>query len=306
MTSRPASSNPFPTPATSSRFPSPRRRSLPPRPLLPWIPTRWSCAGSSLRTRPSRYRLDGTPGAATFYVLQRPKEGDLIVRLSTQGAKATQDQGTFSERGFILDGLGNVDRNVATLLLELPKEPVTVGSTWSLGVDLLNTQVLGRGFTEKKSDRHNTVKLTAVTPEGDDRVATIEYDILESVSGVIPPDISLSQDDIDEMTELKETEPSPVKPAKGKTKGKAKATEKKPTPTERTVSAQVTFTGKGEFLVKAGQWRSWEGTLTSSTEGYTAPSPDKVATQVPPGALKLKLTALDSVPAELQPSEAKK
>lgn len=276
---------------------APKPAEAPPPPVDPnKVVLRWKLAQDT----PVAYRLDGTPGTATFYVLQRPKAGDLIVRLATQGAKPTQDQGTFSERGFILDGLGNVDRNLATLVLELPKEPMSVGGTWSLGVDLLNSQVLGRGFSEKKADRHNTVKLTAVTPEGDDQVATIEYDILESVSGTIPPDISLSQDEMDDMAaELKQT-------VKGKGKGKAKAPEKKPQPTERTVGAQVAFTGKGEFLVKAGKWRSWEGTLTSSTEGYTAPSPDKAATQVPPGALKLKLTALDSVPADLQPSEAKK
>ena len=68
----------------------------------------------------------------------------------------------------------------------------------------------------------------------------------------------------------------------------------------------MAFTGRGEFLVKAGRWRSWEGTLSSKTEGFPPPAPDQSATQVPPGTLKLKLTALDSAPAELQRPRPKK
>ena len=39
-----------------------------------------------------------------------PRAGDMTVRLAPEGAKTALDQGTVSDRGFILDGLGNVDR----------------------------------------------------------------------------------------------------------------------------------------------------------------------------------------------------
>ena len=50
--------------------------------------------------------------------------------------------------------------------------------------------------------------------------------------------------------------------------------------------------GRGEFLVKAGRWRSWEGTLSTVTKGPFPPE----ALQVPPGNLALRLTALESAP----------
>ncbi|WP_224241602.1 hypothetical protein [Hyalangium gracile] len=263
---------------------------------------RWNLAPDA----PVAYRLDGTPTTATFYALQRPKQGDLRVRIGVQGAKDALDQGTFSERGFILDGLGGVHRNVATLLLELPKEAVGVGDTWSLGADLVDTTLLGRSFVEKKADRRNTVKLVAIAPEGDDRVATIEYDLFESLSGSFPPALVTSAEEPAEEP----AETSPLKPAKDKGKGKGKDKEPAKAATsvspERPLTAEATFTGKGEFLVKAGRWRSWEGTLSSKLEGYTPPSPEKSPTQVPPGTLQLKLTALDAVPPALQEAEARK
>ncbi|WP_224372941.1 hypothetical protein [Hyalangium versicolor] len=255
------------------------------------VTLRWNLAKGT----PVAYRLDGTPEAATFYVLQRPDQGDLTLRMATKGSKPTQDQGTLSERGFILDGLGASDRNVATLVLELPKQAVSVGDSWSLGTTLVDAENLGRNFVQKKAERHNTVKLASITPEGDDRVATLEYDLLERISGILPPGNSEPPADA--------AETSPLKPEKDKGKGKGKGKEPgkdHPANAERNVTTEVTFTGRGEFLVKAGRWRSWEGTLSSKTEGFTPASPDKNPTQVPPGALKLKLTSLDSAPAELQ------
>jgi predicted small lipoprotein YifL len=254
---------------------------------------------------PMAFRLEGTPedGASPLkavYVLHHPEAGDNVVRIAMESSKGAPEQGTFSERGFILDGLGNVDRNLATLLLELPKEPVGVGDTWALGTDFVNPEPLGLGFNTKKSDRRNTVKLESLTPEGDDRVATLQYDLFETVSGAFPPGAQPASP----------AETSPLKAApekgKGKDKGKKAAADapRDDKPRSNEVLTEVTFKGSGQFLVKAGRWRSWQGTLASKTEGYT-PAPGKALAQVPPGTLKLQLTALNSVPAELQP-EAKK
>ncbi len=177
------------------------------------------------------------------------------------------------------------------------------GDTWSLGLDLLDTTRLGRDFAEKKAERHATVKLAALAPEGDERVATIEYDVLDRVSGTFPPGAAAP----DEHAETASIKAANGKAAKGKAKEEPKAPKEAPKSTgERAVTTEVAFTGRGEFLVKAGRWRSWEGTLSSKTDGYTPAAPDQAPTQVPPGTLKLKLTALDSVPAELQQAEAKK
>jgi hypothetical protein len=217
-----------------------------------------------------------------------------VLRIAQQLPKAPLEQGTVSDRGFVLDGLGEVDRNLATLLMELPKDPVGVGDTWALGADLVNMDPLGQGFLAKKSDRRNTVKLSSLNAEGDEQVATIQYDVSELVSGSLQPGSKLPEG-AGETAPLK---PAPEKGKKGKGKKQAQASEEKPKSTSEIVS-EVTFKGSGEFLVKAGRWRSWKGTLSSKTQGYS-PAPGKSPAQVPPGTLKLQLIAMDSVPAELQ------
>ncbi|MBN1204426.1 MAG: hypothetical protein JXB05_05835 [Myxococcaceae bacterium] len=261
---------------------------------------RWKLAEGA----PMALRLSGSQEGAglsdlkTVYVLQRPEAGDYILRLAAEGRASAQDQGTFSERGFILDGLGNVDRNLATLLLELPKNAVGVGDTWALGADLVDTEPLGPSFAQKKADRRNTVKLAALAPDGDDQVATLEYDLHESVGGILAPAMRASDE---------EDHDHGAPPAKGKgKKGKGKA-EEKPAEAKNAgeFTAAVTFTGRGEFLVKAGRWRSWTGTLTTKTEGYKPASPDKAVALMPAGTLKLRLTALEAVPAWLEQSAQK-
>lgn len=264
---------------------------------------RWKLAVGA----PMAFRLEGTPGSEgtalkAVYVLLRPEKGDSVVRIARQSPKAPPDEATFSERGFILDGLSEADRNLATLLLELPKDRVGVGDSWALGADLVNMDPLGQGFLTKKSDRRNSVKLDSLTAEGDEQVATLVYDVSELVSGTLQPGAKLPQGS---------GETAPLKVAAEKGKGKNKGKGKKPAPTSEEKSklseilSEVTFKGTGQFLVKAGRWRSWQGTLSSRTQGYT-PAPGKSPAQVPPGTLKLQLTAMDSVPAELQQLEAKK
>lgn len=253
---------------------------------------------------PMAFRLEGSPedGASalkTTYALFHPERGENVVRIA-QESSPEPEQGTFSERGFVLDGLGAVDHNLATLLLELPKDAVGEGDTWALAADFVNPEPLGLGFLEKKSDRRNSVKLVSLTPEGDDKVATLQYDVFEMVTGVFPPTPAPAG---------AAGETAPVKaaaPGKGKDKGKKSEDahhDDKPKALEAT--AEVSFKGTGEFLVKAGKWRSWQGTLTAKTEGGS-PAPGKSLAQVPSGTLKLQLTALDAVPTELQLPTAKK
>jgi hypothetical protein len=268
---------------------------------------RWKLAEGA----PVAFRLDGSPSSdakdaggkalRTTYVLQRPEAGDHILRVASEGT-TPPDQGTFSERGFVLDGLGGIDRNTATLWLELPRDPVGVGDQWSLGADLVDPAPLGPDFVQKKAERRNTAKLAAIAPDGDERVATIEYDLHESVTGIVDERASHSHGGHSHGPPA----PAPKKPAAKKKGGKvAQPTEAAEPAGPTQITAEVTFTGRGEFLVKAGRWRSWQGTLTSKTVGYTPTTPDKALAQVPTGSYKVRLTPLDSVPAELQP-EAKK
>ena len=298
----PGQLEPIPRPPGYVEPPKPEEPKKAPPPAVDpnKVVLRWKLAA------PMAFRLEGSPedGATALkatYALFHPEKGDNVVRIAQESSKEAPEQGTFSERGFILDGLGGVDQNLATLLLELPKDPVGVGGTWALAADFVNPEPLGMGFIEKKSDRRNTVKLASLTPEGDDKVATIEYDLFEMVTGFFPPGAAPAP-------AAGETAPVKAAPEKGKGKDKGKKPAEAPRddkPKAVEATAEASFKGTGEFLVKAGKWRSWQGTLTVKTTGGS-PAPGKSLAQVPPGTLKLQLTALDSVPAELQLPTAKK
>lgn len=217
------------------------------------------------------------PSAFT-YVLERGDSGDFRLRVIPEGSSAPEDTGTVSERGFVLDGLQGITRNTASLVLELPLAAVGPNDTWLLGTELLTHDALGpTSFTVSKTERRNRVKLTALTPEdGGEQVATLEYDLLDQLSGKAAP-----------------RRPPPAVPARASDPEEEDA----PTSAASDASAEVRIVGRGEFLVKAGKWRSWEGSITSSTKGAFPIT----ALQVPPGTVKLKLTALESAPPPAAP-----
>lgn len=231
---------------------------------------------------------------SAIFVLQKTESGDYAFRIVPQGAGGEADQGTMSERGFVMDGLAGPLRNTAALVLELPRDPVGPNTTWSLGTDLVDLSSVPN-FVEQKADRRNQVKLVSLTEgENGEKVATLEYDLSENVSG-----------------QLRGKQAAAPKPAKEKDADKkdadghddAHADAPAPAPAAPTgpvAFAEMRVKGRGEFLVKAGRWRSWEATLTTSSEGTALPGQAN-------GERQLRLTPLDSVPPELlQPQQAKK
>ncbi|WP_338873607.1 hypothetical protein [Myxococcus stipitatus] len=219
---------------------------------------------------------DALPGSLT-YVVERSNSGGYQLRVIPEGNSAAEDSGSMSERGFVLDGLQGVTRNTASLVMELPLAAVGLNDTWALGTELLKHDALGPAFAADKTERRNRVKLTALTPvDGGDQVATLEYDLVELLNGKVtqrrpPPAVPAHTGDPDTDPAATDESAPPTVPA----------------------SAEVRITGKGEFLVKAGHWRSWEGSITATTRGAFPAN----ALQVPPGKVKLKLTALESAPA---------
>jgi len=205
--------------------------------------------------------------AESIYVLQKTTGGDYTLRIAPQAKGAKPEQATLSERGFVLDGLSGPLRNTAALVLELPMEPMAVGDTWTLGMDLVDLSAYGGSFVEEKAERNNTVKLAALTPaENGEQVATLEYDLRERITG------------------------------QGRHSARVKGQQ-----TPQSVTTEVRVQGRGEFLVKAGRWRSWEGTLTTSSTGMLpAPKGSKgPAFGADDGESKLRLTPLEKVPPEL-------
>jgi hypothetical protein len=203
----------------------------------------------------------------SIYVLQKTPSGDYTLRIAPQEKGGKPAQGTISERGFVLDGLEGPLRNTAALVLELPMEPMAVGDTWNIGLDLVDLSAYGSSFIEEKAERNNTVKLAALTPgENGEQVATLEYDLRERITG------------------------------QGRRAARVKGQQ-----TPQSVTTEVRVQGRGEFLLKAGRWRSWEGTLTTSSTGtLPAPKGSKApALGANDGQSKLTLTPLATVPPEL-------
>ncbi|REG34253.1 hypothetical protein ATI61_103146 [Archangium gephyra] len=230
------------------------------------------------------------PGeTAAIFVLQRTESGDYAFRIVPEGAGVEADQGTMSERGFVMDGLAGPLRNTAVLVLELPRDPVGPEATWALGADLVDMGAVP-GFVEKKAERRNQVKLTALTPgENGEQVATLEYDLTESLSGEVRATRARMQ--------AAAAKAAAAKPGHSHDDGHGHEDES--TKGEPSVLAEMRVKGRGEFLVKAGRWRSWEATLTTRTEGTTLPGTAE-------GERTLRLTPLDSVPPELLQPQAKK
>ncbi|NVI98619.1 hypothetical protein HV824_10865 [Myxococcus sp. AM009] len=218
------------------------------------------------------------PGPVTYF-MERTDSGDYRLRVVPVGGNADADTATLSERGFVLDGLQGATRNTATLVLELPRDPVGPGDAWSLGTELIRVEALGPQFQAGQPERSNRVKLASLTPaDGGEQVATLEYDISEKLAGTV-----LAKD------------APPTSPARAAEEDAEADDSERPRPRatpESSSSAEVRITGRGEFLVKAGRWRSWEGTVSSVTKGGFPTA----ALQVPTGALKLRLTAVESAP----------
>ncbi|RKH57951.1 hypothetical protein D7X96_37650, partial [Corallococcus interemptor] len=217
------------------------------------------------------------------YVLMLDKNGERQLRVTPNSG--APEEATFSDRGFIIDGLQGPARNLATLALELPRDPVRPGETWSLGTELTTPDALGTLFRRAPGgERHNRVKLVSVTPgDNGEQVATLEYDLVEQFGGTLGaprpvapsgkkgPHVAGHESATEIVDELADA-PAPAAQAEGTELG-----------------ATVKVTGKGEFLVKAGQWRSWEGTLSTSLNG-----PAKPAVNLPAGTYQARLTPVSA------------
>ncbi|RKH17411.1 hypothetical protein D7Y13_30900 [Corallococcus praedator] len=220
------------------------------------------------------------------YVLELDRAGERHLRVTPSGGAAPEDA-TVSDRGFIIDGLPGRERNLATLVLELPRDPVSPGESWSLATALLTPDALGTQFRRATggAERRNRVKLVSVTPaDNGEQVATLEYDLLEQFGGLLTPARI-------PMAKRGSRPSAPQGPAND---------EDAAGPTEGTeLGATVKITGRGEFLVKAGQWRSWEGTLATSMKG-----PAQSAMGLPVGTYQARLAPVSAPQAPATPAPA--
>ncbi|OJH37794.1 hypothetical protein [Cystobacter ferrugineus] len=231
--------------------------------------------------------------SSTFFLLRgsTPTAGALPFSLIPEAPAGETQQGKMSERGFVLEGLSGAMRNLAVMVLELPVDPVGPGSAWLLATDLVDMNDLPAGFRQKNTQHKSEVKLTALTPLADgEQVATLEYELFESVTG------NQGRPKGKRRAHSHAHENAPIS-VKKNARGKAAAA-KAPEPLPE-LSAEVRVSGRGEFLVKAGRWRSWEARMTTRTNGLTLPG-------MPAGERVLSLKPVEPVPAELLQRQATK
>ena len=74
----------------------------------------------------------------------------------------------------------NAQRNLISLLFELPNRAVEVGEQWKLNVNLVS---MDQNFTCDSVSRENSVYIEKIIESGNDRVAVIRYNLREYVTG---------------------------------------------------------------------------------------------------------------------------
>ncbi|MFO7745023.1 MAG: hypothetical protein R6V36_06550 [Psychroflexus sp.] len=120
-------------------------------------------------------------------------------------------------------------KNMTSLLFELPNNPMEVGDEWNLNINLIS---LDQNFYADTLQRKNIARLKDIIIKNGNRIAVIEYNVQEYVSGT------------NEMT-MKSMFP--------------KLKDKK-------VNMKTSYTGTGEFDIDDGYWISYDGTMETDTD----------------------------------------
>ena len=120
-------------------------------------------------------------------------------------------------------------KNLISILFELPKGELAIGDTWSLS----NVNLIGndQNFMCREALKRNQVTLVDITQRNGDVVAILDYTILEEVQGMFKSPLTSSHGD--------------------------------GTPT----SMRFAFKGQAEFDITTGHWISYEGVMSGKMEG---------------------------------------
>ncbi|MEM9954741.1 MAG: hypothetical protein AAF846_24245 [Chloroflexota bacterium] len=121
-------------------------------------------------------------------------------------------------------------RNLVAMFFELPTSPVQIGDTWQLDFNCIS---MGLGFIPDTADKINEVTLTDITQTAEgERVAVIDYRLIETVEGIMDPSFALS-DDSEEIP----------------------------------VSMECYYIARGHFLIDEGRWQQLIGEFAVISDG---------------------------------------
>lgn len=144
-------------------------------------------------------------------------------------------RGRVTEEGLIESfWVKNDQKNLIALLFELPGKPVEPGDSWSLD---LNFIAMDQNFDCDSAFRRNTVTLSQIREEGNDRIAVLKYDIQEYASGHMSNPMMMNNPVI---RNGRDTLPSKM---------------------------SISFRGIAEFSLTKGRWISYAGLMSTSVVG---------------------------------------
>ena len=90
-------------------------------------------------------------------------------------------RGKFTPKGKILSFYYEQNKkNLISLFFELPKKPVKIGDEWDINVDMIS---LDQHFKADSLYKKNTVRLKDIVEKNGNKIAIVEYDLNEYVSG---------------------------------------------------------------------------------------------------------------------------
>jgi len=129
------------------------------------------------------------PGKLSPTDLPGGEEDEGIAEMAKEMKGTVQLRGEITDSGEIASFyLASQQKNLLALFFELPRDPVSVGDSWSLGVSLL---AMGGGFICDRAARTNRVELVSLREdEGGELLACMDYCIAESVRGRTPDPFS--------------------------------------------------------------------------------------------------------------------
>ena len=120
-------------------------------------------------------------------------------------------------------------KNLVSMLLELPADNVSIGDSWSLDINFIEND---HTFICSDAEKKNTVTLLDIVEDGNDTVAVMKYDIYELVSGTFPgATFGLDIDIVD-------------------------------------VTVRVGYRGIAEFSIKEGRWLKYSGIMDMENKGF--------------------------------------
>jgi len=145
-------------------------------------------------------------GNVDIAVMLKKNKADTSETLFSEMAKMNGNvvlRGKVSPEGELLSFYyKRAQNNLISILFELPTKPVAIGDEWNLSVDLIS---MDQNFKADTLYRKNVVRLKDIKIENGKKIAVIEYDIEQFVSGDFGSGMMtmFSEDTADKKTFLK-------------------------------------------------------------------------------------------------------